>query len=423
MDMNSGLKNVLIVDDEKYFLLSLVEGLSQYAATFTTLTAENGRAAIAVLGSTSVDLVVTDLNMPELDGFGLLAHMSTTHPGVPVIVMTAYCTPEIKRKLATFGTLKILEKPLEFTDLVESIHAELTVKSESYVRGITVPAFLQLLEMERKTCTLRIRSKGRVGFLCFRDGQLLEADNGSGRGDAAALDIVSWDETEIELSSVCKIREGRITGSLSYLLMEGLRLKDERLQAEAMAVAGYAPMPPPFPPAADADAGPPPEFIVESEPAPVPAPVPEPAAAPAAAPPAADEPRPAAAPTTQSKEENVATIKELLTEFTKLPGVNAVCLVGRDGFLLESIAKTGFDAEMIGAIASSGFGTSESMGRQLGKGALSMSMIEFEDGPVLFSPVGADALVVIIADKEANLGMVRLKLKKHTAELAAAAAV
>lgn len=380
--MNAGLKNVLIVDDEKYFLMSLVEGLSQHSSTFTTLTAENGRAAIDVFKSTSVDLVVTDLNMPEVDGFGLLAHMSKFLPGVPVIVMTAYCTPEIKRQLAEFGSLKILEKPLEFKDLVDCILAELTTKSESYVRGITLPAFLQLLEMERKTCTLRVRSKGRVGFLCFRDGQLLEADNGRGRGDAAALDIVSWDETEIELSGVCKIREPRITGSLTYLLMEGLRLKDERLQAETMASAASA-----------------------------------------TAPATAQEPPTAEASTTQSKEEHMATVKELLTEFTKLQGVNAVCLVGRDGFLLESIAKTGFDAEMIGAIASSGFGTSESMGRQLGKGAMLMSMIEFDDGPVLFSPVGSDAIFVIIADKDANLGMVRMKLKKHVHELAAAAAI
>ncbi len=410
MDINTGLKNVLIVDDEKYFLLSLVEGLSQYANTFRTVTAENGRAAITVLGSTSVDLVVTDLNMPELDGFGLLAHMSKFQPGVPVIVMTAYCTPEIKRKLADFGSLKILEKPLEFTDLVESILAELTSNSGSYLRGITLPAFLQLLEMERKTCTLRIRSKGRVGFLCLRDGQLLEADNGHGRGDEAALDIISWDETEIEISSVCKIKEARIKASLGYLLMEAFRLKDERERSRALAadapdsesLAAGEP---------ELDLRPAPAVAQEPQPGPVPAPV------------SAAEPPPAEAPTTQSKEESMATIKELLTEFTKLQGVNAVCLVGRDGFLLESIAKTGFDAEMIGAIASSGFGTSESMGRQLGKGAMLMSMIEFDDGPVLFSPVGADAIFVIIADKDANLGMVRMKLKKHTGDLAAAAAV
>jgi predicted regulator of Ras-like GTPase activity (Roadblock/LC7/MglB family) len=119
----------------------------------------------------------------------------------------------------------------------------------------------------------------------------------------------------------------------------------------------------------------------------------------------------------------MAGLKDILNEFTKLSGVNAVCLVGRDGFLLDSIARTGIDSEMIGAIASSGFGASEAMGRQLGKGEMSMSMIEFEQGPVMFSPVGGDAFIVIIGDKDSNLGMIRLKLKKHTGELALAAAI
>lgn len=397
MNLAPRQKSVLIVDDEKYFLMSLLDGLSQFAGTFTTLSAENGRAATEILKSAPVDLVITDLNMPEMDGFALLAHMSRSHPGVPVVVMTAYSTPEIKDRLAEFGSVKILEKPLEFKDLVDAIRAELGTGSESYLRGITLPAFLQLLEMERKTCTLRVRSKGRVGYLCFGEGQLLEADNGSGRGGAAALDIVSWEETEIELSNVCKIRDRRIGESLGYLLMEGLRLKDEREHGSPAAAANAA-----------ADAEP----TGTWEPAGAAGPTDSGTAAASAAP-----------PTTPDKEESMAGLKELLTEFTKLQGVNAVCLVGRDGFLLDSIAKTGFDAEMIGAIASSGFGTSESMGKQLGKGAMLMSMVEFDDGPVLFSPVGADAIFVIIADRDANLGMVRMKLKKHAQDLAAAAAV
>ena len=121
-----------------------------------------------------------------------------------------------------------------------------------------------------------------------------------------------------------------------------------------------------------------------------------------------------------AKEDKMANLKEILAEFSKLQGINAVCLVGRDGFLLESIARSGMDSEMVGAIASSGFGSSESMGKQLGKGELSLNMIEFENGPVMFSPVGNDALLVIIADKKSSLGMIRLKLKKHSPKLAAA---
>ena len=59
-----------------------------------------------------------------------------------------------------------------------------------------------------------------------------------------------------------------------------------------------------------------------------------------------------------------------------------------------------------------------SMGRQLDKGPMLISMIEFEKGPVMLAPIGEDAFLVIVADKDANLGMIRLKLKKHSHELA-----
>jgi predicted regulator of Ras-like GTPase activity (Roadblock/LC7/MglB family) len=119
----------------------------------------------------------------------------------------------------------------------------------------------------------------------------------------------------------------------------------------------------------------------------------------------------------------MSSLKDVLSEFTNIPGVNTACLVGRDGFLLDSIAISGIDTEMIGAIASSGFGASESMGKQLGKGVMSMSMIEYGNGPVMLSPVGDDAFLVIVADKDANLGMIRLKIKKHASHIAETAAI
>ena len=126
---------------------------------------------------------------------------------------------------------------------------------------------------------------------------------------------------------------------------------------------------------------------------------------------------------TTNEEDDMAELKDVLTEFTNIPGVNTACLVGRDGFLLDSIAISGIDTEMIGAIASNGFGASESMGSSLGKGSMSMSMIEYEEGPVMMSPIGSEAFLVIVAEKEANLGMIRLKIKKHSKDIANTAAI
>ncbi len=389
------MKNVLIVDDERSFLLSLEAGLKQYAKSFTTLTAANGKEAVEVLERSRIDLVVTDLNMPEMDGFQLLALMTKAYPDIPVMIMTAYSTPAIKDRVERLGSFRVQEKPIDFRDLAESIIGSLSAMDRSYLKGITLPAFLQLVEIERKTCTLKITSNGVTGFLCFQDGELLEAATRTERGEKAAYSILSWDDVAIEINSICKVKSNHIGKSLNHLLMEGFRLKDERKKAgangkrEATAGVGKAPSPSPS----------------------------------AGAPPSAPSPPGEEAAETPQKEDRMASIRTILNEFTKLQGVSAVCLVGRDGFLLDSIAHAGIDAEMIGAIASSGYGASESMGKQLGKGSMTMTMSEFERGPVMFSPVGEDSLLVVIAERDANLGMIRLKLKKEIQALATAASI
>ena len=398
-DMEKGqLKTVLIVDDEKSFLLSLMQGLEAYAADFNALTAPNGKGAIEVLTARNIDLVVTDLKMPEMDGFGLLAAMSKSHPHIPVIVMSAYCTPEIKTRLNSLGAFKILEKPIDFQDFVDQIFAELHAVSKGYIHGITLPAFLQLVEMERKTCTLRVASRAKTGFLYFLEGVLIEADNGTEKHEKAALDIVAWDDPAIEIDGFCKIKDKKIAASLGFILMEGYRLKDEKQKAVGTQPAAAVT-------AAEGgtdrhDRGP-----VQNEKSSI----------------QGNAPSSVPAPTT--KEDNMATTREILGDLSKLENIEAVCLVARDGFLLDSIARNGIDKEMIGAIASSGFGASDSMGRQLDKGAMTISMIEFDKGPVLLAPIGTDAFLVIVAGKDANLGMIRLKLKKHSHELALAAAI
>jgi predicted regulator of Ras-like GTPase activity (Roadblock/LC7/MglB family) len=116
-------------------------------------------------------------------------------------------------------------------------------------------------------------------------------------------------------------------------------------------------------------------------------------------------------------------VKEILSVFTRLDGVNAVCLAGRDGFLVDSIVKKGIDSEMIGAIASGGFGSAESMGKQLDKGNLSMTMLEFKEGPIMLAPVGEDMFLVVAADENANLALIRLTIKRHKDKLAMTTAV
>jgi predicted regulator of Ras-like GTPase activity (Roadblock/LC7/MglB family) len=127
--------------------------------------------------------------------------------------------------------------------------------------------------------------------------------------------------------------------------------------------------------------------------------------------------------TVDTKDRIAIRMKDVLKKFSSITGVRAVCLAGRDGFIVDSIIKSDEDAEMISALASDGFRTTENMGEKLEMGSLEVSMIEYEKGPVILARVGEDTFLVVVAKKGSNLGMIRLAILKHQIRLAVTADV
>ena len=115
--MTAGEKSILLADDEKIFLLSVSEGLRMYMKSVNIYTADNGRSALDILKSCPIDLLVTDLNMPEMDGFGLLERKYAEFPDTKVLVFTACILPGYREMLKNYGVLDVLEKPLSFEEL------------------------------------------------------------------------------------------------------------------------------------------------------------------------------------------------------------------------------------------------------------------------------------------------------------------
>ncbi|MBP7342800.1 MAG: response regulator [Smithellaceae bacterium] len=123
------IREVLIVDDEEPLLLSIDDGLSVYKDYFTLLTATNGMDAVKLLKAKSaIDLVITDLSMPKMDGFELLTYIKRNFPRIPVILMTAYGTPKIESIVKTLGLSGYLEKPLDINIFADNIFSALCIE-------------------------------------------------------------------------------------------------------------------------------------------------------------------------------------------------------------------------------------------------------------------------------------------------------
>jgi len=219
---------VLAVDDEKTFTASLAVGLRSFDSNLQVLTADNGLEAIRVLESKQVDLVLTDVRMPQMDGFELLAHMSRHFPSLPVLVMTAFGTPEIEKQLAGLGVNQYIEKPVDLQALATRIMSVLANGASGNVRGITLPTFVQMIEIEKKTCTVTVTAAGQMGRLYFDRGVLLDAMTENARGEEAALTILTWNGAAIQIQGDCRATERLIGADLGRLLLESFRREDER---------------------------------------------------------------------------------------------------------------------------------------------------------------------------------------------------
>ncbi len=221
------MKTILVVDDESLFTESLAMGLPALAPSLRVLTASNGLEARYVLESQEVDLVLTDLRMPVLDGFELVAYMTRHQPHIPVVVVTAFGAPDVGPRLRALGIDAFIEKPVSLPSLVSRIETELARSASGFVRGIALPTFLQMLEIEQKTCIVTVEAEGRSGTLHFVEGQLWDADVEGLTGEAAASVIVGWKEPLIALRFGQRPHAPRIKLELRHLLLDALRLHDE----------------------------------------------------------------------------------------------------------------------------------------------------------------------------------------------------
>ena len=84
-------------------------------------TASNGREGVDKALSKKYDLVLMDLQMPILDGFGAIAQLKSHKYDVPVIALTAHAMKEERRRCLDFGFVEHLSKPVDRQLLIRAI--------------------------------------------------------------------------------------------------------------------------------------------------------------------------------------------------------------------------------------------------------------------------------------------------------------
>ncbi|MBU1881194.1 sigma-54 dependent transcriptional regulator [bacterium] len=110
---------ILIVDDEGNIRNSLKIFLSDEG--YSCIAAVNGQDALNIIQSDSIDLIITDLIMPEMDGMQLLERVRQQYKDIRVIMLTAYGTVESAVKAMKYGAVDFLLKPVDFDMLLAKV--------------------------------------------------------------------------------------------------------------------------------------------------------------------------------------------------------------------------------------------------------------------------------------------------------------
>lgn len=112
--------NVLIVDDEENARLGLSKLLS--CEGYRVSAVANGFEALRYLQMNEVDLVITDMNMPEMNGLVFMREMSNLYPQLKVIMLTAYGGVDSYLNAMNLGAFEYLNKPVKLSALTAVIN-------------------------------------------------------------------------------------------------------------------------------------------------------------------------------------------------------------------------------------------------------------------------------------------------------------
>lgn len=354
------MKRVLIVDDEEDLTWSIAQHLKKDNHRYELHAVNSGQEALDLLTQVPIDLVVSDIRMPEISGLDLLMDIREKYPATKVIIMTAYGSSEIQHEASERGCFKYIEKPFEIQELRNLILDGVEDKKgfEGRVSDFNLSDLIQMNCLGRLTNALFIEKGMQSGTIYIEDGNITHCEVGNVEGEDAFYEIMSWEGGSFRVEKGKKSKKETVLKGWQGLLMESLRLMDEKRNSSQERVDAL-----------------------------------------------------------RKREQE---LEEILEQYSKSKGIILVELVDAAGISLAKVksAKKG-DPRVLPVVNSLTELESEAL-RNLNVNNMQSVVIEFEDALLAFSRLPKrEEILAVIAKEEINLGMIRMENKKIIRKLAA----
>jgi len=226
--MTNSKDRLLLVDDQLEMVWDLGRCLAR--AGFVVTTCGDASEALPLLEAKTFDILVTDIQMPNLNGLALIEWVRQNRPSIKTVVMTAFGSPSLKEVALRKGAILYLEKPIDPDLLVEVLRASAHSKSfTGAVNEIELVDYVQLMLLTRRQSVLQVTNvSGEEGFLFIDRGNVVHATCGDLVGEGAFYFCLSFEGGSFNTLPWREPDAVTITMRGENLLMESQRLKDER---------------------------------------------------------------------------------------------------------------------------------------------------------------------------------------------------
>jgi CheY-like chemotaxis protein/Tfp pilus assembly protein PilZ len=223
------MKKVLIVDSDpgmRQAIGGLLKGHDGFLEVFSV---ESGQAALDFLETHEIHLVITRLHTCGMDGLELVTRLDKKYPHLRVILMASDASPMVRARLQMLNGTVHMDQDTDMGLLSERVFTELQISYGGQVRGISLTSFLQMIELEACTCTLQVMGKEQKGSLHIREGALVGAALNDLKGKEAALQILAWENVQIDIDYTPWGQSREIETPLMSLFLESRRITDEKV--------------------------------------------------------------------------------------------------------------------------------------------------------------------------------------------------
>jgi CheY-like chemotaxis protein len=218
---------VLLVDDDPEISWGVGKLLTRAGCVVSVC--GDGMEAVDLLQSKSFDILITDVQMPRMNGLALIEWVVHHQPRLRVVVMTAFGSASVQKVALNKGAILYLEKPFDPQALVDIvISGKNRCSFFGSVDNVDLFDYVQLVFHTMRKAVLKIRSTdGKDGRIFIKDGTAWHAECGEQVGLEAFYSCMSFEGGAFSTSPWEEPQRRTIDMRGDFLLMDAARTKDE----------------------------------------------------------------------------------------------------------------------------------------------------------------------------------------------------